>query len=134
MGLRGAQVGNLWSRVSTDIFPPAAWGWPPRMTSISFGARSQYSRAVIGAVAAAFGTVRDVLASTVSLYVAVAAKIGNGAVGTSRRECGAGSFEASAQFVPLSTIRWPFLRCIPSAGARGCLAFHSVCIGPTPRA
>jgi len=58
---------------------------------------------VTGVVAAAFGTLRDVLVTTVSLYVAVAARIRNGAVDTSRRECGAGPFEASAQFFPLST-------------------------------
>jgi len=47
-----------------------------------------------------------VLVTTVSLYGAVAARIGNGAVDTSRRECGTGPFEASAPFVPLSTSRW----------------------------
>ena len=49
-----------------------------------------------GVVAAAFGTLRDVLVTTVSLYVAVADRIGNGAVGISRWECGASPFEASA--------------------------------------
>ena len=33
------------------------------------------------------------LVTTVSLYVAVGARIGNGAVDTNRRECGAGPFE-----------------------------------------
>ena len=117
------------SKVPTDSFLPAASDWPPGMTSISHGARSQYSRAVTGVVAAAFGTIRDVPVTTVSHYDAVAARIGNGAVATSRRECSAGPFEESAQFVPLSTTRWPFLRCIPSAGVRRCLAVHSVCIG-----
>jgi len=64
-----------------------------------------------------------VLVTTVSLYVTVVARIGNGAADTSR-ECGAGPFEASAQFFPLSSTRWPFLRCIPSAGVRGSLASH----------
>ena len=44
------------STVSIDSFLPAASGWPPGMTSISRGARSQYSRAVKGVFAAAFGT------------------------------------------------------------------------------
>jgi len=68
------------------------------MTSISCGARIQYSQAVIGVFAAAFGTQRDVLVTTVSLYVAVAARIGNGALDTTRRERGAVPFEAFAQF------------------------------------
>ena len=104
------------------------------MTSITRGASSQYGRAVIGVVAAEFGTIRDVPVNTVTLYDAEAARIGNGAVGTSRRECGAGLFEVSAKFVPLSTTRWPFLRCIPSVGVRRCLTVHRVRIGPTARA
>jgi len=43
------------SRVSIDSFLPAVSGWPPGMTSISRGARSQYSRAVIDVFDAAFG-------------------------------------------------------------------------------
>jgi len=78
------------------------------MTSISRGAKSQYSRAVIIVLAVPFATQRDVLVTTVSLYVAVAARIGNGAVDTSRRECGTGPLEASEQFFPLSTTRWRF--------------------------
>ena len=73
--------------VSIDSFLPAASSWPPGMNSISRGAR-KYSRVVTCVVAAAFGTLRDVPVTTVSLYVAVATRIGNGAVDTSRRECG----------------------------------------------
>jgi len=93
------------SRVSIYSFLPAASGLPPGMTSISRGAKSQYSRVVTGVVSAAFGTLRDVLVTTVSVYVAVAARIGNGTIDISRRELGAGPFEASAQFFPLYTTR-----------------------------
>ena len=61
---------------------------------------------MIDVLAAAVATQRDVIVTKVSLYVAVAARIGNGAVDTSRQECGTGPFEASAQFFPLSTTRW----------------------------
>ena len=122
------------SKVSTDSFPPTESCWPPSTASISRSVGNQYSPALIRVVAAAFGRIRDVLVSTVSPYVAVAARVGIGVVDNSRQECGAGPFEASAQFVPLSTTRWPFLRYIPSAGVRGSLVFHSVCSGPTPRA
>jgi len=43
---------------------------------MSRGTRSQHSRAVIRVAAAAFATLRDVPVTTVSLYVAVAARIG----------------------------------------------------------
>jgi len=122
------------STVSIDNFLPDASGWPPGMISISRCARSQYSRAVIGVFAAAFSTKRDVLVSVVSLYVAVGSINGNGAVDTSRRECGGSPFEGSAEFFPLSTTRWPFLRCILSAGVREYLSFHSVCSDPFTRA
>jgi len=95
------------SWVSINSFIPAAFGWTPGMTSISRGSRIQYIRSVIGVLATPFATLRDVLVTTVSLYVAVAARIGNGAVDPSRRECGGSPFEASAQFFPLSTTRWP---------------------------
>ena len=109
-------------RISIDSFLPAASGWAPGMASISRDARSQYSRAVIGVFAAAFGTQRYVLVTTVSLYVAVVARIGNGAVHTSRREFGAGTFEISAQFFPC-----------PQPDGRSFVAFRqSVCEGVSP--
>ena len=43
----GSRLESGHTRVSIDSFLPSASGWPPGMTSISRGARRQYSRAVI---------------------------------------------------------------------------------------